>query len=196
MAGHAPPNLQKLYPEYTIGRGTYGWPKVIRGNEREPLVIGSYCSIAHEVELMLGGQHRPDWVTTHPLPAFEPSLADVAGYPLSRGGIAIGNDVWLGRSAVVMSGVTIGNGAVVAARAVVTKDVPPYAIVGGMPAKVIRYRFDPATIAALERIAWWDWPQRIVAAGRLMLSDNIAAFIAAVDAGESRPSAPRARLSP
>ena len=76
----------------------------------------------------------------------------------NRGDIVLGNDVWIGYEAVVMAGVTIGDGAIVASRAVVTRDVPPYAIVGGVPAKVIKYRFDQATVENLLRIKWWEWP--------------------------------------
>jgi acetyltransferase-like isoleucine patch superfamily enzyme len=76
----------------------------------------------------------------------------------SRGPITIGHDVWIGRRAMIMSGVTIGNGAVIGAGAVVTRDVAPYSIVGGVPAKLIRFRFEQPTIDALQRIRWWDWP--------------------------------------
>jgi len=90
----------------------------------------------------------------------------------------IGNDVWLGRNSLVLSGVTIGDGAVVAAGAVVTSDIPAYAIAGGVPAKVIRYRFTPEQIAALLRIRWWDWPdEAIVAEVDLLCGGNIDEFI-------------------
>lgn len=80
----------------------------------------------------------------------------------NRGDIVVGNDVWIGYEAVVMAGVTIGDGAIVASRAVVTCDVPPYAIVGGVPAKVIKYRFDPATVESLLAIKWWEWPAETI----------------------------------
>ena len=80
----------------------------------------------------------------------------------NRGDIVVGNDVWIGYEAVVMAGVTIGDGAIVASRAVVTRDVPPYAIVGGVPAKVIKYRFDPATVESLLAIKWWEWPAETI----------------------------------
>ena len=79
-----------------------------------------------------------------------------------KGDIIIGNDVWIGYEAVILSGVTIGDGAIIGTRAVVTKDVPPYTIVGGVPAKTIRKRFSDATIAALLQINWWDWPEEII----------------------------------
>jgi carbonic anhydrase/acetyltransferase-like protein (isoleucine patch superfamily) len=90
----------------------------------------------------------------------------------------IGHDVWVGVDALILSGVTIGNGAVIAARSVVTKDVPPYAIVAGSPARVVKYRFDEDTIAVLLAIAWWDWPQaKIEEALPLLMSPNLDTFI-------------------
>lgn len=77
----------------------------------------------------------------------------------NRGDIVLGNDVWIGYEAVILSGVTIGDGAIIGARAVVTKDVPPYTIVGGVPAKPIRRRYDGETISTLEKLRWWDWPR-------------------------------------
>jgi virginiamycin A acetyltransferase len=123
------------------------------------LVIGKFCSIATDVRfIMNGGNHPTSWLTTYPFPIFGQGweAAMPATWP-SKGDTVVGNDVWFGYGALVMPGVTIGNGAIVATASMVTKDVPPYAIVGGNPATVIRYRFDPATIARLETIKWWDW---------------------------------------
>ena len=110
----------------------------------------------------------------------------------------IGHDVWVGQNAAILSGVTIGNGAVVAGFSVVTKDVPPYAIVGGNPARIIRYRFTPDQIAALLRIAWWDWPEAKVREMVTMLNGgDVQAFIdsqGTVSAGSS-PSLPAAARS-
>ncbi|OTN77357.1 transferase hexapeptide repeat family phosphonate metabolim protein [Enterococcus sp. 8G7_MSG3316] len=89
----------------------------------------------------------------------------------------IGNDVWIGHGAVVQAGVTVGNGAVIASNAVVTKDVPPYAIVGGVPAKTIKYRFDPETIQALQDIAWWEWSREVLEARYLDFRLPINEFI-------------------
>ena len=123
--------------------------------------IGKFCSIASHVSVGLG-RHPIEQVSTHP--AFYSSTQPIAKTfsgtdiydPFSP--IVIGNDVWIGRGAIVMEGVMIGNGAVVAANAVVTKDVPAYSIVGGVPAKVMRYRFDEDTVRALEALKWWDKP--------------------------------------
>ncbi len=125
----------------------------------DKLIIGKFCSIASGVKFILnGGNHRIDRFTTYPFEIFGNGWEKVQpdSYP-NKGNIVIGHDVWLGYGAVIMPGVTIGNGAIIGTGAFVTKDVPPCAIVGGNPAQIIRYRFDEATIAALEDIAWWDW---------------------------------------
>ena len=181
-----PPMLARKLPQYRIGRGSYGWLTVwAAGPTASTFSMGAYCSVAHGVEVLLAADHRTDWVTTYPFAAFEPSLADVAGHPASRGDVQVGNDVWLGSGCAILSGVTIGDGAVVAARALVTKDVPPYAIVGGVPARVLRYRFDPATIDRLLALRWWDWPHdRVVAAGRELMSGDIAGFLDKAERGE------------
>ncbi len=123
------------------------------------LVIGRYCSIAAETRfLMNGGNHPTTWMTTYPFPVFghgwEAAMPE--SWP-SKGDTTVGHDVWIGYGAIIMPGITIGNGAIIAAATVVTRDVPPYAIVGGNPGAVLRYRFDEATIARLQAIAWWDW---------------------------------------
>ena len=90
-------------------------------------------------------------------------MKNVAAAWDNRGDIVIGNDVWIGYEAVIMAGVTIGDGAIIGTRAVVTKDVPPYAIVGGVPAKPIRKRFSEDTIKMLMELRWWDWPEEKIA---------------------------------
>lgn len=169
---------------YEIGEFTYGKPKVRFPESGRKLTIGRYGSIADKVEILLGGNHRIDWGTTYPFSAFRelwPSAPLSEDYHTSRGDVTIGHDVWLGSGAIIMSGVTIGHGAVVAAHAIVTKDVPPYAIVGGNPAKVIRYRFDEQTIADLLDAQWWDLPrEKIATLIALLQSDRIRELIAAV----------------
>lgn len=150
----------KAYPNYSLGNGTYGFPNVLDWHQGTTLNIGSYCSIARNVEIFLGGTHRMDWASTFPFVKFYPELKHlIKDFGVTHGDVNIGSDVWLGRDCKVMSGVTIGHGAVVAAGAIVTRDVPPYATVGGIPAKLIQYRFDENTIAALLETAWWDWPE-------------------------------------
>lgn len=142
----------------TVGRHTYGLSKqkVLFATVDAPLVIGAFCSIAGGVKLLCNGQHDSDCATTYPIHGH---LLDRRPLPApgKRLGITIGNDVWIGFDAVVLPGIKIGDGAVIGANAVVTKDVPPYAIVGGVPAKLIRYRFSSETIAKMLDLRWWEW---------------------------------------
>lgn len=129
----------------------------------DKLVIGKFCSIACGAKfLFTSANHTQKSLSTYPFPIFfEEWGLDVQNITSAwdnKGDIIIGNDVWIGYEAVIMSGVTIGNGAIIASRAVVTKDVPPYTIVGGVPAKTIRKRFPDDDIAALQKMKWWDWP--------------------------------------
>lgn len=163
---------------FHMGEGSYGSPTVLSWGEGTIGRVGKYSSIASGVIIMLGGEHRTDWVTTYPFSALWPEAAHIQGHPKTKGNVFIGHDVWIGHDAFILSGVTIGSGAVVAAKSVVTKDVPPYAIVGGNPAKIIRYRFDNETILKLLSIAWWDWPREEIShAIPYLLSDNIQNFI-------------------
>ncbi len=148
--------------QITIGAYSYGRPKVRFPESGAKLTIGRYCSIADGIEIMLGGNHRTEWATTYPFPAMSglwPDAAGLAGADVSRGDVVIGSDVWLGSQALILSGVGIGHGAVVAARAVVTRDVPPYAIVAGNPARIVRYRMSEEHISALLRSSWWLLPE-------------------------------------
>ncbi len=129
------------------------------------LVIGRFCSIAAEVRfIMNGGNHATTWMTTYPFPIFGQrwELALPPSWP-NKGDTTVGHDVWLGYGALIMPGITIGNGAIIASASVVTRDVPAYAVVGGNPARVLRRRFDDATIARLEALRWWDWDARKIA---------------------------------
>jgi virginiamycin A acetyltransferase len=133
----------------------------------ERLVIGRYCAIASKVRfLMSGGNHADLGPSTFPFGIFgEPwaaSTMDLVMSAPSRGDTVVGNDVWLGYSALVMPGVQIGHGAVVAAGSLVAADVPPYAIVAGNPARVVRRRYEDADVERLLRAAWWNWPVELV----------------------------------
>ena len=151
------------------GKYNYGleFIKIYNWNKEDRLVIGSFNSIAL-AEFLLGGNHRIDWITTFPfghifLEQFpRGSIHGINGHPVSKGDIVIMNDVWIGYGCTVLSGVTIGSGSVIAARSVVTKDVPPYSIVGGNPARVLKYRFNPEMIDLLLKIAWWDEDDSII----------------------------------
>ena len=130
----------------------------------DKLVIGKFCSIACGAKfLFTSANHTQTSLSTYPFPLFfEEWGLDVQNITSAwdnKGDIIIGNDVWIGYEAVILSGVTIGDGAIIGTRAVVTKDVPPYTIVGGVPAKPIRKRFSVDTISALLKIKWWDWPE-------------------------------------
>ncbi len=123
-----------------IGKKTYGEIHITDYSPFDTkLKIGSYCSIAPNVQFLLGGEHQINSISTYPFKVYEFGYAREAG---SKGDIVVKDDVWIGTNAIICSGVTLGQGAIVAAGAVVTKDVEPYAIVGGNPAKVIKYRFD------------------------------------------------------
>jgi acetyltransferase-like isoleucine patch superfamily enzyme len=164
----------------SIGPHTYGTPRLRWWGEPANLTIGKFCSIAEGVEIFLGGNHRTDWVTTYPFPVMRqwPQARAIHGHPATRGDVRIGNDVWLGAGCVVLSGVTIGDGAVIAGRAVVSRDVPPYAIVAGNPATVVRMRFGDAQIRALQAVAWWNWePGRIRGLLPRLLSNDVDGFL-------------------
>ena len=131
---------------------------------QDRLVIGRFCSIACGARFLFNSaNHKLQSLATYPFPIFFEKWGlerqQVAKAWDNKGDIVIGNDVWIGYEAILLAGVTIGDGAVIGTRALVTKDVPPYTIVGGVPAKPIRKRFTPETIHRLERLRWWDWPR-------------------------------------
>lgn len=136
-------------PEIKIGAYTYGEIYVTAPNDSNALIIGNYCSIAGEVRFILGADHPLNRISTYP---FRHNIIHNGIDAISKGDIIIEDDVWIGQRAIIMSGIHIGQGAVIAAGAVVTKDVPPYAIVGGVPAKVIKYRFEPEKIEELLKV--------------------------------------------
>jgi len=124
------------------------------------LVFGKFCAIAAETRFMMTGDHKLDGFSTFPFPIFQngwESAYEITDLPV-KGDILVGNDVWFGYDSLVKGGVTIGDGAIIASRAVVVKDVPPFSIVAGNPAKVVKMRFDDKTIERLLQIAWWEWP--------------------------------------
>ena len=128
------------------------------------LIIGKFCSVACGAKfLFTSGNHAMRSLSTYTFPLFfdawDLDADNICDAWDNKGDTVIGNDVWIGYEAVIMQGVTIGNGAIVGTRAVVTKDVPPYTVVGGVPAKPIRKRFDAATIEKLESLRWWDWDE-------------------------------------
>lgn len=173
---------------FDIGR--YSWGRLTVANRTAGCVlkVGQFCSFAFGTEVFLGGEHRTDYVSTYRFGAYPPFSewyhpAHVRT-TVSRGDVTIGNDVWIGRKAMILSGVTLGDGVIVGAGSVVRQSAPPYAIVAGNPARVAGFRFAPEQIEALLRIKWWDWSEeRIVRALDLMMSDDIQAFIDTYDVG-------------
>ena len=150
------------------------------------LKIGKFCSIACGAKfLFTSANHAMRSLSTYPFPIFFEEWG-LDGKQIcrawdNRGDIVVGSDVWIGYEAVILSGVTIGDGAIIGARAVVTRDVPPYTIVGGVPARPIRKRFDDAVIARLQALRWWDWDAEKIARGiEDIQSGNVAALEAAL----------------
>jgi len=151
------------------------------------LVIGKFCAIARGVQfIMNGANHKMSGISTYPFQIFgngweavEPGHSELP----HKGATVIGNDVWIGYDSLVMPGVHIGNGAIVAARSVVVSDVPAYSVVGGNPARVIKPRFAEDVIARLEAVAWWDWPiEKITQHLRVIVSGDVEALEACAGA--------------
>lgn len=142
----------------------------------DKLVIGSFCSIGSGAAFIMAGNqgHRSDWISTFPfywMPEIDAFESARNGFE-PAGDTVIGNDVWIGTEAIVMPGVKIGHGAVIGTRALVTKDVEPYAIVGGNPSKTLRMRFVDADIARLLELRWWDWSDDELKAAMPLLTDG------------------------
>lgn len=151
----------------SVGRFTYGFENlsIRQWGEGAALSIGAFCSLANNITIFLGGNHRTDWITTFPFGhIFQDELggSNIVGHPSTKGDVIIGNDVWIGSGVTIMSGVKVGDGAVLSANACVVKDVLPYQIVGGNPAKPIKQRFDTEIIELLLVLKWWDLPLPII----------------------------------
>jgi len=148
----------KFDKRISVGIFTYGIYKdtVLLYKNNDSVKIGKFCSIAPAVKIVASGEHNSKAVSTYPLHAYVLNKGTEKD-TFSKGPVIIGNDVWIGYGATILSGVTVGDGAVIAAHAVVTKDVPPYAVVGGVPAKIIEFRFTTEVVKSLLEIKWWDW---------------------------------------
>lgn len=170
------------FSRFDIGEWSYGEPTVVYWDAGATLRIGRYCSIAPEVTILLGGEHHWDWVTTYPFSLMSAGARSLPGYPHTKGDVVIGHDVWIGHGATILSGVRIGNGSVIGARAVVTRDIEAYSICVGSPASPVRRRFSEPIARALERIAWWNWPDdKVREAWPLLQSSDVAAFVRQYD---------------
>ena len=167
------------HPMISIGKYTYGDPKIHSLNWPCAVKIGSFCSIGANVQIFMDLNHRTDWVTTFPFPAV-PEFTEasyICGHPWAKGDVVIGNDVWLGNDVSILSGVTIGDGAVLGTGTVVAKDIPPYAIAVGNPAKIAKYRFTEAEIGRLLQLQWWNWPMDRIRKYMPLLCGDIKTFL-------------------
>lgn len=170
-------NKSWINPYTEVGDFTYAdHPRIWTWDNKTKLHIGKFCSIGANVQFLLGGEHHTEWCTTYPFNVLTPAICpNEETTAASRGDIRIGNDVWIGNNAVILSGITIGNGAVIANSAVVTQSVSPFTVVGGIPAKPIKQRFQANVISALQ---WWDWPlDKLAEALPLLCSNNYNALI-------------------
>lgn len=165
------------YSGYYHGHGFDDCARFLVPDEgADRLVVGSFCSIGSGAAFIMAGNqgHRADWISTFPFYW----MSEVEAFAEARNGFApagdtvIGNDVWIGSEAIIMPGVRIGDGAVIGTRALVTRDVEPYAIVGGNPARTIRKRFDDERVRLLLEMRWWDWPDGQLAAAMTMLTSG------------------------
>lgn len=148
-----------------MGRASYGLEsvKLLAYGGPEQLHVGNFSSIGPGVSILLGGEHRYGWTTTFPFPAFDPRAASLTNkHAVSKGDVVIGSDVFIGADAKILSGVKIGHGAVIGAGAVVAKNVRPYAIVVGNPAREIKRRFDDVIVDQLLKDAWWTWDDAVI----------------------------------
>ncbi len=171
-----------------IGPWTYGKPVIHRWSKNYRVEIGSFCSIAEDVHLLVDGNHHTEWISTYPFGRLLPGFPRNSAHPAGKGDMVIGHDVWIGRSVLILSGVSIGSGAVIAAGSVVTRPVQAYEIVGGNPAAGLGFRFSPAQIKALLEIAWWEWPlEKIRRELELLESGRVDEFIARHRPGNQKP---------
>ncbi|MGG1959725.1 CatB-related O-acetyltransferase [Bacillus pumilus] len=177
-------NQRSELNSYNIGDFSYAGPdfQVLTWGEGTTLNIGKFCSIANEVKIFLGGEHRTDWVTTYPFNQIFKEAAHIKGHPKSKGDVQIGHDVWIGYGATIMSGVCIGNGAVIGANSVITKNVPPYAIAAGNPQQLMKYRFSSETIEKLQLLEWWNLEFTVIQSiFHLLQSDDIEQCIKVIE---------------
>jgi acetyltransferase-like isoleucine patch superfamily enzyme len=178
-------------PVCSVGPYSYAYPKLVWWPETpNKLTIGKFCSIAMDCEFLLGGGHDMSSMTTYPFPEIVHFAADAAtmkeSYVPDSGSSRVGNDVWIGRNAIFLPGVTVGDGAVIGAGAVVAKDIEPYHVVVGNPARTVRSRFDDKEIEVLLRVRWWDWPVEMIRKNiNLIMSRNVNALLQAHNANEA-----------
>src|SRR5947207_9542145 len=182
----------KLPRGVVVGRHTYGYDEstFLMFGEESRIEVGAFCSIAPEVRILAGGEHVTDRPSTYPFNARmfdrgKRSAPDEA----DKGPTVVGNDVWIGLGATILAGVTVGDGAVVGARAVVSKGIPSYGVAVGNPAEVVGYRFDSATCERLLALRWWDWGDKEIRARKRWFMGDVESFLQ--EAERARGSAPQ-----
>jgi acetyltransferase-like isoleucine patch superfamily enzyme len=186
-----------------VGPGTYSGPEfaIQTYSPRDQVELGAYCSIANDVRIVLPGghffdeegneiplsmrgNHRPESASTFPIGILVPDEPYDEAPPNATGErLVIGDDVWIGYGAMILGSVTVGTGSILGARTLVVADVPPYSVVAGVPARVIRKRFEDDVVERLLRVAWWDWPQVVVAGAHRWFTRPVAEFLDHFDPG-------------
>lgn len=163
-----------------VGRHTYGLGRhsFVRPTAQAPASVGSFCSFGPDVMIFGQADHPTTLASTYPFRTklFRPEAGNRDA--VTKGGVTIGHDVWVGARAIILSGVTIGDGAIVGAGAVVARDVPAYGIVVGNPAKLLKHRFEPDIVDALQKIRWWDWPDEKIQTFEAAFYGPIESFVA------------------
>lgn len=164
----------RVIPNVSIGRYTYGLTKnsIMRPTKEAPVLIGNFCSFAPGVVILAHADHSTKNVTTYPMKTLFCNFLNTENFDfewtnhdaITKGSVNIGHDVWVGQNVLILSGVTIGSGSVIGAGSVVTKDIPPYAIAVGNPAKVIKFRFSDEIIKALNKLEWWNFSDEAITA--------------------------------
>lgn len=184
------PTDQWPWPGIELGRYTYGISHSSIEGYYYPLTrlkVGAFCSVGPDVTFFLGTDHHPAKATTFPAHLIDGAdQRDLAIDP-----IVVGNDVWIGKRALIMGGVTIGDGAVIGAGSIVTRDIPPYAVAAGSPATVRRYRFAPDVIERLLATQWWTWPEDLLRARGELLRLSGSDFVQAVESQKLPPQSDR-----
>ncbi len=179
------PRRRDTLPDHVrVGRYTYGAARniFVRPGALAPCHIGAFCAIGPDVLIYGQAEHPLESPSSYPFRS-QYFMADAApAQPLTRGPVHIGNDVWIGGRAIILSGVTIGDGAVIGAGAVVARDVPAYGIAAGNPARVVRMRFPPEVVARMLEIRWWDWADEKIRRFEPLLYGDMAAFLKAAGA--------------
>jgi lipopolysaccharide transport system ATP-binding protein len=161
-----------------IGEYTYGTPEIFIWTNKYHVYVEKFTSIEPEVKIIVDGNHNTDWISSYPFGELIEDIPRHPDHPIGKGDIRIGNDVWIGYQTIIMPGIRIGDGAVIGAGSVVTKNVDDYEIVAGNPAKHIRYRFSKEQISALKKIQWWNWSKDEIAShSDLLQSSAIDDFI-------------------